>query len=78
MLTHLSIDRICPGRHMSLDSLYAMISATLAIFDIAPPKDENGNTQTLKPTFSDGLLRCVHSSLLSYRGAIDNDWVFTL
>ncbi|KAJ2936604.1 hypothetical protein H1R20_g494, partial [Candolleomyces eurysporus] len=48
--------RICPGRHMSLDSLYAVISATLAIFDISPPKDENGNTIPVKPIFSDGLL----------------------
>ncbi|RXW15746.1 hypothetical protein EST38_g10108 [Candolleomyces aberdarensis] len=48
--------RICPGRHMSLDSIYAMVSATLAIFDISPPKDGNGNTIPVKPIFSDGLL----------------------
>ncbi|KAJ2917333.1 hypothetical protein MD484_g3041, partial [Candolleomyces efflorescens] len=48
--------RICPGRHISLDSIYAMISGTLALFDILPPKDADGNVKPLNPTFSEGLL----------------------
>ncbi|PPQ75950.1 hypothetical protein CVT26_005853 [Gymnopilus dilepis] len=48
--------RICPGRHMSSDSLYAIISCVLAVFDIKPPKDEHGNNVQLKPDFTTGML----------------------
>ncbi|KAJ2917334.1 hypothetical protein MD484_g3040, partial [Candolleomyces efflorescens] len=48
--------RICPGRHMSLDSLYAMITATLAVFDISSPVDKDGSAKALNPIYSDGLL----------------------
>ncbi|TEB33470.1 putative CyP450 monooxygenase [Coprinellus micaceus] len=47
--------RICPGRHVSLDSLYAMISSALAFFDIAAPRDENG-VCLLKGDFDGGIL----------------------
>ncbi|KAJ3532041.1 hypothetical protein NMY22_g7905 [Coprinellus aureogranulatus] len=47
--------RICPGRHVSTDSLYALISSTLALFDIIPPRDENGNC-LLKEEFDGGVL----------------------
>jgi hypothetical protein len=71
MLICLLLNRICPGRHMSLDSLYAMISATLAVFDISPPKDENGNTKTLNPIYSDGLLWCALFIALAIGVSID-------
>ena len=44
---------------MSSDSLYAIISCVLAVFDIKPPKDEHGNNVQLKPDFTTGMLSCV-------------------
>lgn len=35
--------RICPGRHLSLDTLYTLVSSTLSSFDISAPKDQAGN-----------------------------------
>ncbi|KAG2023999.1 O-methylsterigmatocystin oxidoreductase [Coprinopsis cinerea AmutBmut pab1-1] len=35
--------RICPGRHLGKDSLTYVAACLLAVFDIRPPKDENGN-----------------------------------
>ncbi|KAJ3540051.1 hypothetical protein NMY22_g4463 [Coprinellus aureogranulatus] len=43
--------RICPGRHMSLDVLFQLFSATLSLFDFEPPKDQAGNS-TLKASFA--------------------------
>ncbi|KAF5319921.1 hypothetical protein D9611_011015 [Ephemerocybe angulata] len=47
--------RICPGRHLALDSLHVMMSLILSLFDIAPPKDEAGNS-VLKWSFGTGIL----------------------
>ncbi|RXW15021.1 hypothetical protein EST38_g10834 [Candolleomyces aberdarensis] len=47
--------RICPGRYIALDTLYALISSTLAMFDVSVPKDENGNPD-IKPSFSIGIM----------------------
>ncbi|RXW13688.1 hypothetical protein EST38_g12163 [Candolleomyces aberdarensis] len=47
--------RICPGRNIALDTLYALISSTLAMFDVSVPKDENGNPD-IKPSFSIGIM----------------------
>lgn len=54
--------RICPGRHISIDSVYAMIVSTLAVFDIIAPKDEHGNI-TLKLETDGGMLAYVLSSV---------------
>ncbi|PPR01780.1 hypothetical protein CVT24_001803 [Panaeolus cyanescens] len=35
--------RICPGRFFSNRNVFAVISSLLAVFDILPPIDENGN-----------------------------------
>ncbi|KAJ2921469.1 hypothetical protein H1R20_g15623, partial [Candolleomyces eurysporus] len=47
--------RICPGRHLALDSIYLMATTMLAVFDIAPVKDEAGNS-TLKCSFGGRLM----------------------
>ncbi|KAF6755378.1 cytochrome P450 [Ephemerocybe angulata] len=47
--------RICPGRHMSIDSVFLMVASILAMFDINAPKDRNGNV-SIKEDYMDGLL----------------------
>ena len=51
---HLS--RICPGRHFSDNSLYLMASCLLAVYDIKPPIDDQGNVIKLKPEFTNGVI----------------------
>jgi len=48
--------RICPGRHLSDNSLYLIVSRLLAVYDIKPAIDDQGDTVGVKPEFSDGLL----------------------
>jgi hypothetical protein len=48
--------RLCPGRHISDNSLYSFVSCVLAVYDIKPPVDDQGNTLELKPEFTSGLL----------------------
>ena len=47
---------ICPGRHLSDSSLYIIVSCLLAVYDIKPPVDDEGNILKLKPKFTSGLL----------------------
>ena len=51
-----SISSICPGRHLSDNSLYSIVSCLLAVYDIKPPVDDQGNTLKLKPEFTSGFL----------------------
>lgn len=48
--------RICPGRHLSDNSLYSIVSCLLAVYDIKPPVDDQGNDIKLEPEFTNGLL----------------------
>ncbi|KAF8154532.1 cytochrome P450 [Crassisporium funariophilum] len=48
--------RICPGRYMSDNSLYAIVSSTLAVYDINRPVDEHGHPLPLKAEVTSGLL----------------------
>ncbi|KAF9466030.1 cytochrome P450 [Collybia nuda] len=48
--------RICPGRHLSDSSLYAMVSLILSVYTIIPPADERGNPIHLRPKPTSGLL----------------------
>jgi hypothetical protein len=48
--------RICPGRYLSDNSLYAMISLVLAVYNITPSVDDQGNPVQLKPEVTSGLL----------------------
>ncbi|TFK27949.1 cytochrome P450 78A3p [Coprinopsis marcescibilis] len=45
--------RICPGRHMAVETLYVVFASTLALFDIVAPKDENGGP-SIKYGIADG------------------------
>ena len=47
---------MCPGRHLSDNSLYLIASSLLAVYDIKPPVDDQGNVIKLKPEFTNGLL----------------------
>jgi cytochrome P450 len=51
--------RICPGRHFALNSLFLMIAHTLAVFDIKPALDENGNEIQFKSDVTGGLVSYV-------------------
>ncbi|KAF8880683.1 cytochrome P450 [Infundibulicybe gibba] len=48
--------RICPGRHLSNNSLYSYVSAVLATFDITPPLDANGRYVKVEDRMSAGML----------------------
>ncbi|KDQ53918.1 hypothetical protein JAAARDRAFT_416633 [Jaapia argillacea MUCL 33604] len=48
--------RICPGRHFSSSLLYALISSTLAVYEIGPPLDERGEPVLVTPEMTSGLL----------------------
>ena len=49
---HQFFHSICPGRHLSDNSLYSIISCLLAVYDIEQPVDDQGNTVKLKPEFT--------------------------
>ncbi|KAF8884186.1 cytochrome P450 [Infundibulicybe gibba] len=48
--------RICPGRHVSDNSLYSYVSTVLATFDIAPPLDANGKYMKIEDRMTAGML----------------------
>ena len=51
-----SFHSICPGRHLSDNSLYSIASCLIAVYDIKPAVDDHGNTIKLKPEFTNGML----------------------
>ena len=56
-LSLIILPSICPGRHLSSDSLYIIASCLLAVYDIKPPVDDQGNSiLKLKPESTDGIL----------------------
>ena len=48
--------RVCPGRHLSDNTLYSTVSCLLAVYDIKPPVDDQGNIIKLNPDFTNGFL----------------------
>ena len=48
--------RICPGRHLSGDSLFLIASCLLAVYDIKPPVDDEGNIIKLEAEFTSEFL----------------------
>ncbi|KAH9836619.1 cytochrome P450 [Rhodofomes roseus] len=46
--------RTCPGRHLAESLLFTAIATTLAAFDIAVPRDEQGNLVEPTGEYSDG------------------------
>jgi hypothetical protein len=51
--------RICPGRHLVDASLYMAVSNVLAVYNIKPPTDNEGNEVKLKAEVTGGLLSSV-------------------
>ena len=47
---------ICPGRHLADNSLYLLACCLLAVYDINPPVDNQGNTIKFKAEFTSGLI----------------------
>jgi len=48
--------RICPGRHLADNLLYSIVSCLLAVYDIKPPVDDEGNTIKLEAEFTSQFL----------------------
>ena len=48
--------RICPGRHLADNSLYSIVSCLLAVYDIKPPVDDQGNITKLEAEFTSEFL----------------------
>jgi len=55
-LTETTASSICPGRYLSDNSLYAIVSSVLAAFDINPPLDADGKPSQLKAEVTSGLI----------------------
>ncbi|KAH9476136.1 Cytochrome P450 monooxygenase COX1 [Psilocybe cubensis] len=53
---HITTNSICPGRHMSDNGLYCIISSVLSVFEIKPFIDDGGNPVIPKPEFTSGML----------------------
>ncbi|EIW59174.1 cytochrome P450 [Trametes versicolor FP-101664 SS1] len=52
-----SPDRICPGRHLAIPSLFINIVSILHVFDISLPLDRNGQPVSVKYEETHGLVR---------------------
>ncbi|TFY59702.1 hypothetical protein EVJ58_g5618 [Rhodofomes roseus] len=52
--------RTCPGRHLAESLLFTAIATTLAAFDIAVPRDEQGNLVEPTGEYSDGGIMLVY------------------
>ncbi|ESK94246.1 cytochrome p450 [Moniliophthora roreri MCA 2997] len=48
--------RICPGRHLASESMWAGMASVLAAFDITKAKDEAGDEIEIDVVYSDGLV----------------------
>ena len=49
-------DRICPGRHFGLASVYINVSSALHVFDFSPPVNEHGQEIQIEPRMSSGFV----------------------
>ncbi|KDQ53890.1 hypothetical protein JAAARDRAFT_38861 [Jaapia argillacea MUCL 33604] len=48
--------RICPGRFLTNNAMYSLISILLSVFDIGPPLNERGEPVSVTPQMTSGLL----------------------
>ncbi|EDR09338.1 uncharacterized protein LACBIDRAFT_248749 [Laccaria bicolor S238N-H82] len=48
--------RMCPGRYLSDNSLYSIVSSVLAVYNINAPVDESGKPNQLVVNYTSGLL----------------------
>ena len=58
-ITMTSFYRICPGRHMAMDTILIFIASILSVFDIRPYEDENGEPVVRELQMTSGLMQCV-------------------
>ena len=49
--------RICPGRHLALQTLWLAMAHVLATFRIEKPVDKDGNVMEPLEKFSNGVIR---------------------
>ena len=49
--------RICPGRFLALETLWIVMACTLAVFEISPAVDEDGNEVPPKEEYTSGVMR---------------------
>ena len=58
LIKHLSsfFFRICPGRHLADNTLYSIVSCLLAVYDIKPPVDDQGNIIKFEADFTSEFL----------------------
>lgn len=59
LLTAYLVNRICPGRHLSNETMTFMAASLLSVFDIKPAKDSEGNIIPLKYDTGVELVSCV-------------------
>jgi hypothetical protein len=50
---------MCPGRYLSDNSLYSIVSSVLAVYNINGPVDELGKPKQLEANYTSGLLSYV-------------------
>jgi len=51
--------RVCPGRHFADKSLYVAVSNILAVYNIKPPTDDEGNEVKLRGEVTGGMISSV-------------------
>jgi hypothetical protein len=50
---------MCPGRYLSDNSLYSIVSSVLAVYNINAPVDESGKPKQLEANYTSGVLSYV-------------------
>ncbi|KAF8583927.1 cytochrome P450 [Ramaria rubella] len=50
------VSRICPGRYFADNTIFIAIASILAVFEITPAKDNNGNDIVVEPRFTSEFL----------------------
>ncbi|KAF8581749.1 cytochrome P450 [Ramaria rubella] len=48
--------RVCPGRHLAMNSLFIGVASVLKVFNIAPAKDIDGNNILVEPSYTSGIV----------------------
>ena len=62
---------MCPGRYLSDNSLYSIVSSVLAVYNINAPVDESGKPKQLEVNYTSGVLSYVFF-LRSPRVSVDS------
>lgn len=58
-VANIVLDRICPGRHLAVASIWIAVATIFATVDISRVKDVDGNEITPELEFETGITRCV-------------------